>query len=152
MIRTVWLDNPPVNAINPDVIAAIRDAVADPGDARVIVLRGRGEKAFSAGADIRAFTESEGGARAIQQTADAIEAAPVPVVAAIHGFCLGGGLEVALGCDVRIAHVDTQIGLPEVRLGLLPGGGGTQRLPRLVGRGRAAWMILSGERIPARQA
>jgi len=152
VIRTVWLDNPPVNAINPDVIAAIRDAVADPGDARVIVLRGRGEKAFSAGADIRAFTESEGGARAIQQTADAIEAAPVPVVAAIHGFCLGGGLEVALGCDVRIAHVDTQIGLPEVRLGLLPGGGGTQRLPRLVGRGRAAWMILSGERIPARQA
>ena len=153
MIRTVWLDNPPVNAINAQVIATIRDALADPGEnTRVLVLRGRGERAFSAGADISGFRGSEGGARAIQQTADLIEAAPLPVVAAIHGYCLGGGLEVALGCDLRIAHADSELGFPEVRLGLLPGGGGTQRAPRLVGPGRAAWLIMSGERVPARQA
>src|SRR5581483_3461645 len=138
VIRTVWLDNPPVNAVNPDVIAAIRAAVEEPREeTRVLVLRGSGERAFSAGADVGAFKESEGGARAIQKTADLLEAAPVPVVAAIHGYCLGGGLE---------------LGFPEVRLGLLPGGGGTQRAPRLIGRGRAAWLVMSGERIPAPQA
>ena len=153
MIRTVWLDNPPVNAINDDVIAAIREAVGAPGEGtRVLVLRGAGERAFSAGADISGFKDSEGGARAIQQTADLIEAAPLPVVAAIHGYCLGGGLELALGCDLRVVHVDAQLGFPEVRLGLLPGGGGTQRTPRLAGRGRAAWLVMSGERIPAPQA
>jgi len=153
VIRTVWLDNPPVNAVNPDVIAAIRAAVEEPGEeTRVLVLRGRGERAFSAGADVGAFKESEGGARAIQKTADLLEAAPVPVVAAIHGYCLGGGLELALGCDLRIAHEGAELGFPEVRLGLLPGGGGTQRAPRLIGRGRAAWLVMSGERIPAPQA
>jgi len=153
VIRTVWLDNPPVNAINDEVRARIREALEDPGEGtRVLVLRGRGERAFSAGADISAFKSSEGGARAIQETADLIEAAPLPVVAAIHGYCVGGGLEIALGCDLRVAHVDAQLGLPEVRLGLLPGGGGTQRAPRLVGPGRARWLIMSGERIPARQA
>jgi len=153
VIRTVWLDNPPVNAISADVIRAVQDAVERPGEeTRVLVLRGRGERAFSAGADIGGFRDSEGGARAIQQTAALIEASPLPVVAAIHGFCLGGGLELALGCDVRVAHVDAQLGFPEVRLGLLPGGGGTQRAPRLVGRGRAAWLIMSGERIGAPQA
>ena len=153
MIRTVWLDNPPVNAINAEVIATIRDAVANPGEGTtVLVLRGRGERAFSAGADISGFKNSKGGARAIQETADLLEAASVPVVAAIHGFCLGGGLEVALGCDLRVAHADAQLGFPEVRLGLLPGGGGAQRAPRLVGPGRARWLIMSGERIPAGQA
>jgi enoyl-CoA hydratase/carnithine racemase len=153
VIRTVWLDNPPVNAITAAITAQIREAVESPGDdTRVVVLRGRGERAFSAGADINGFKASEGGARAIQQTADLIEASPVPVVAAIHGFCLGGGLEIALGCDLRVAHADAQLGFPEVRLGLLPGGGGTQRAPRLVGGGHAAWLIMSGERIPARQA
>ena len=76
----------------------------------------------------------------------------MPVVAAIHGFCLGGGLELALACDVRVAQADARLGFPEVRLGLLPGGGGTQRAPRLVGAGRAAWLLMSGEPIPARQA
>jgi enoyl-CoA hydratase/carnithine racemase len=81
-----------------------------------------------------------------------IEAAPVPVIAAIHGYCLGGGLEIALACDFRIATRDAQLGFPEVNLGLLPGGGGTQRAPRLISRGRAAWLIMSGERIPAETA
>ena len=84
--------------------------------------------------------------------ADLLEAAPVPVVAAIHGYCLGGGLEIALACDFRIATRDAQLGFPEVNLGLLPGGGGTQRAPRLISRGRAAWLIMSGERIPAEQS
>src|SRR5438067_847677 len=91
-------------------------------------------------------------ARSAGTYSDLIEAAPLPVVAAIHGYCLGGGLELALACDLRVAREDAQLGFPEVRLGLLPGGGGTQRAPRLVGPARAAWLIMSGERIPARQA
>jgi enoyl-CoA hydratase len=84
--------------------------------------------------------------------ADLIESLPVPVVAAIHGHCLGGGLELALACDVRVAHSGASLGFPEIRLGLVPGGGGTQRAPRLIGRGQAAWLILSGEPVPAVRA
>lgn len=155
MIKTVWLDNPPVNAISPGLIAHVYDELADLGDARVVVLRGRGERAFSAGADIGGFQgereESEHPA-GITPLAAFLEGLPVPVVAAVHGYCLGGGLEVALACDVRIATPDAQFGFPEVKLGLLPGGGGTQRAPRLIGAGRAAWLIMSGERIPAERA
>ena len=153
MIETVWLDNPPVNAVDAAMIETISAALEHVEPAtKVLVLRGRGAKAFSAGADISGFTGGAGAGRLIQEAADALEAAPVPVVAAIHGFCLGGGLELALGCDFRIAHRGAQLGFPEVRLGLLPGGGGTQRLPLLVGTGRAAWLIMSGERIGAEQA
>jgi enoyl-CoA hydratase len=152
VIATVWLDNPPVNAISSTVTAALAaELAALPPETRVVVLRGRGERGFSAGADIAGLGDAEhpGG---IQPAANAIEAVPVPVVAAIHGYCLGGGLELALACDVRIAHQGAELGFPEVRLGLLPGGGGTQRAPRLVGPGRAAWLIMSGERIPAARA
>jgi enoyl-CoA hydratase/3-hydroxyacyl-CoA dehydrogenase len=156
MIETVWLDNPPVNAVNGAIIDTLWNAFEqlDPG-VRVVVLRGQGERAFSAGADISGFV---GGAAdgerpaGIQPVADLIEQAPVPVVAAIHGYCLGGGLEIALACDLRIAHRESQLGFPEVNLGLLPGGGGTQRAPRLISRGRAGWLIMSGERIPAETA
>ena len=155
MIKTVWLDNPPVNAVNRQVIASLWEELRelDP-DTRVVVLRGRGERAFSAGVDIATFRDSLGNEPpgGIQPMANLIEAIPVPVVAAIHGYCLGGGLELALACDVRVAQTDAWLGFPEVRLGLLPGGGGTQRLPRLVGPGRAAWLIMSGGRIPAREA
>ena len=156
MIATVWLDNPPVNAVNGGIIETLWNAfesLAD--DVRVVVLRGRGERAFSAGADISGFVggSSEGERPAgIQPVADLIEQAPVPVVAAIHGYCLGGGLEIALACDFRIATRDAQLGFPEVNLGLLPGGGGTQRTPRRSSPGRAAWLIMSGERIPAEHA
>ena len=152
-ITTVWLDNPPVNAVGPAIAKAITSALdaLDEGT-RVIVLRGKGERAFSAGADIAGFKDSDGGARSIQQLADRIEAAPVPVVAAIHGYCLGGGLELALACDLRVANRSAQLGFPEVNLGLLPGGGGTQRAPRLIGPGRTTWLVMSGERIPAEQA
>jgi enoyl-CoA hydratase / 3-hydroxyacyl-CoA dehydrogenase len=156
VIQTVWLDNPPVNAVNSVITDTLWDVFEKlDDDVRAVVLRGRGERAFSAGADISGFVggSSEGERPAgIQPVADLLEAAPVPVVAAIHGYCLGGGLEIALACDFRIATRDAQLGFPEVNLGLLPGGGGTQRAPRLIGSGRASWLIMSGERIPAEQA
>jgi enoyl-CoA hydratase/3-hydroxyacyl-CoA dehydrogenase len=156
MIQTVWLDNPPVNAVNSMIIDTLWAAFEQlGGDVRVVVLRGKGERAFSAGADISGFVggAAEGERPAgIQPVAYLIETAPVPVVAAIHGYCLGGGLEIALGCDFRIATRDAQLGFPEVNLGLLPGGGGTQRAPRLISPGRARWLTMSGERIPAETA
>jgi enoyl-CoA hydratase/carnithine racemase len=153
-IKTVWLDNPPVNAVSQAVTDHLWAELEDLGEARVVVLRGRGERAFSAGADITGFGGLAEGDRpaGITPLAEMMESLPVPVVAAIHGYCLGGGLEIALGCDVRIATRDAQFGFPEVKLGLLPGGGGTQRTPRLVGEGHAKWLIMSGERIPAEQA
>jgi enoyl-CoA hydratase/3-hydroxyacyl-CoA dehydrogenase len=152
-IKTVWLDNPPLNVIGSQIAETITSALDDIDDAtRLVVLRGTGDRAFSAGADISGFRDSDGGARRIQQLADRLEAAPVPVLAAIHGYCIGGGLEIALGCDLRIARRDAQLGFPEVNLGLLPGGGGTQRAPRVIGRSRATWLVMSGERIDAEVA
>jgi enoyl-CoA hydratase/3-hydroxyacyl-CoA dehydrogenase len=153
VIETVWLDNPPVNAVDAAIVEAVWNAFDSLGsDVHAVVLRGRGERAFSAGADISGFVGGLGaGDRpgGIQPVANLIENAPVPVVAAIHGFCLGGGLEIALACDFRIATRDAQLGFPEVNLGLLPGGGGTQRAPRLISPGRARWLTLSGERLDA---
>jgi enoyl-CoA hydratase / 3-hydroxyacyl-CoA dehydrogenase len=157
VIKTIWLDNPPVNAISRSVVEHVWDELEGVEEAHVncVVLRGRGDRAFSAGADISGFQGGEVDATrpaGLTPLAEAIEALPVPTVAAIHGFCLGGGLELALACDIRIATFDAQFGFPEVRLGLLPGGGGTQRAPRLIGHGRAAWLIMSGERIRGEQA
>jgi enoyl-CoA hydratase/3-hydroxyacyl-CoA dehydrogenase len=156
MIKTVWLDNPPVNAVNAAIIETLWSELESlDDDVRAVVLRGRGERAFSAGADIAGFQggDADGGRPAgIQPAADLIESTPVPVVAAIHGYCLGGGLELALACDFRIATRDAQLGFPEVNLGLLPGGGGTQRAPRLISPGRARWLAMSGERVPAETA
>jgi enoyl-CoA hydratase / 3-hydroxyacyl-CoA dehydrogenase len=156
VIKTVWLDNPPVNAVNAGIIETLWSELESLGDdVCVVVLRGKGDRAFSAGADIGGFVgqrDDSGRPAGIQPAADLIEQAPVPVVAAIHGYCLGGGLEIALACDFRIATRDAQLGFPEVNLGLLPGGGGTQRAPRLISPGRAKWLAMSGERIPAEQA
>jgi enoyl-CoA hydratase/carnithine racemase len=153
-VRTVWLDNPPVNVITEEMLATVAREVGEPDEGtRVVVIRGQGDRAFSAGADIANFGSGDTArAAAIQKTADLIESSPLPVVAAIHGYCLGGGLELALACDFRIAQENASLGVPEVRLGLLPGGGGTQRLPRLIGPARAKWMIMSGDRIPAIKA
>ena len=153
MIKTVWLDNPPVNAVNAGIIETLWSELESLDDGvRAVVLRGRGDRAFSAGADIAGFvgagSDSDRPA-GIQPAADLIERVSVPVIAAVHGYCLGGGLEIALACDFRIAHRDAQLGFPEVNLGLLPGGGGTQRGPRLISPGRARWLIMSGERIDA---
>ena len=156
MIKTVWLDNPPVNAVNAGIIETLWSELESlDDDVRVVVLRGKGDRAFSAGADIGGFVgqgDDSGRPAGIQPAADLIERTPVPVVAAIHGYCLGGGLEIALACDFRIAHADAQLGFPEVNLGLLPGGGGTQRAPRLIAPGRARWLTMSGERIDAQTA
>jgi enoyl-CoA hydratase/3-hydroxyacyl-CoA dehydrogenase len=156
VIKTVWLDNPPVNAVNATIIETLWSELESLDDeVRVVVLRGKGDRAFSAGADIAGFVgggsdgERPGG---IQPAADLIERTRVPVIAAIHGYCLGGGLEIALACDFRIAQRDAQLGFPEVNLGLLPGGGGTQRAPRLISPGRARWLTMSGERIDAATA
>jgi enoyl-CoA hydratase/3-hydroxyacyl-CoA dehydrogenase len=156
VIKTVWLDNPPVNAVNAGIIETLWSELESlDDDVRVVVLRGKGDRAFSAGADIGGFVgqgDDSGRPAGIQPAADLIERTPVPVVAAIHGYCLGGGLEIALACDFRIAQVDAQLGFPEVNLGLLPGGGGTQRAPRLISAGRARWLTMSGERIDATTA
>ena len=155
-VGIVTIDRPPVNALSAQVIAELEEAFdelgADEG-VRVVVLRGAGERAFVAGADISEFPDlgeevaEEGSARGIQKLADRIETFHKPVLVAIHGYCLGGGLETALACDIRIAAEDAQLGQPEIKLGLLPGGGGTQRLPRVVGPGRAALMNMGGDPI-----
>jgi enoyl-CoA hydratase len=152
-VTTIWIDNPPVNAITAAVAGELGRALQGLGpETRIAVLRGRGDKAFSAGADLKSIGPGGEPPAGLQPLCDRIESLPFPVVAAIHGHCLGGGLELALACDVRIAQLDARLALPEVGLGLIPGGGGTQRLPRLIGPARAAWLMLSGERITAARA
>ena len=159
-MATITIDRPPVNAMSRAVVGAIEsalDALTTDATTRVVMLRGAGSRGFSAGADISEFPallEPDADARGegIQRLADRVEAFPKPLVVAIHGFCMGGWLEIALACDIRIAAEDARIGLPEIRIGILPGGGGTQRLPRVIGPGRARLMILSGEPITGRRA
>src|SRR5881628_1268689 len=131
--------------------------LAQSAEARVVVVTGAGDRAFSAGADIREFVAPQVPVqfRAQRQRVDfraAMDRCGQPIIAAVRGFALGGGLEFALACDIRIASEDAQLGLTEVDLAIIPGGGGTQRLPRLVGRGKALEMILTGARIPADEA
>jgi enoyl-CoA hydratase/carnithine racemase len=156
VIETIWLDNPPVNAVNGAIIEALwRGLERLDGDVRVVVLRGRGERAFSAGADIASLMSGpgeDGSPPGIQPVADLIEQASVPVVAAIHGYCLGGGLELALACDFRVAEAGAAFGLPEVRIGIVPSSGGTHRLARLVGSARAKELVLLRDRIGAEEA
>ncbi|MBA2459863.1 MAG: enoyl-CoA hydratase/isomerase family protein, partial [Gemmatimonadales bacterium] len=144
--------NPPVNGLAHDVRAGIARALeraqTDPS-ARAIVLTGAGGL-FSAGADIREFgTPASTADPTLRRLIDLLETSAKPVIAAIAGTCLGGGLELTLGAHYRVASADARLGLPEVKLGLLPGAGGTQRLPRLVGVERAIDMIASGEPVPA---
>ena len=149
-----------INAINDSirqhVPAALQALDANP-DVHVIVVRGAGERGFCAGADLkeRPAVENPLDARVLRARTTWIESfdrVAKPVIAQIHGFCLGGGLEIALACDLRIASADAVFALPETGLGLIPGGGGTQRLPRIIGLGRAMDMLLTGERIDASEA
>jgi enoyl-CoA hydratase len=125
-------------------------------DVRVVVVTGAGEKSFIAGADISEFAgRTAFEQRAVMKSRDGFEAAdqfPKPLIAMINGFCLGGGCELAMACDIRVASENARFGQPEINLGIIPGGGGTQRLTRLVGEGRAMQMILSGEMIDAAEA
>ncbi len=151
-IAWLTLNNPPLNALShalrQAILGALDRAVAD-GKVKAIIVIG-GERAFSSGADIKEFS---GGAfyaePFLPALCDALEAAPKPVIAAISGACMGGGLELALGCHYRVALADAKIAFPEVKLGLIPGAGGTQRFPRLVGLEAALNMIVSGSTVPA---
>jgi 3-hydroxyacyl-CoA dehydrogenase len=152
-VGVVTIENPPVNALGQAVrqglIEALDQALADK-DARTIVLIGAG-RTFSGGADIREFGKPLG-APSLHEVIARYEASAKPVVAAIHGTTMGGGFELALGCAYRVAAPGAKLGLPEIKLGILPGAGGTQRLPRLAGVAMAAEMILSGDPIPAANA
>jgi enoyl-CoA hydratase/carnithine racemase len=160
-IAYVTVNRPKVlNALNTptwkDLWTAFEDARNDTA-VRGIILTGAGNKAFIAGADISELAhataiDAERSSRFGQGVLDLIENLGKPVIAAVNGFALGGGCETAMACTIRIAVESAKFGQPEVALGLLPGGGGTQRLPRLVGKGRALQLILSGEMISAQEA
>jgi enoyl-CoA hydratase/carnithine racemase len=160
-IAYVTVNRPKVlNALNTptwtDLHTAFEEAKAD-ASVHGVILTGTGDKAFIAGADIGELAnvdafEAEESSRFGQGVLDLIENLGKPVIAAINGFALGGGCETAMACTIRIAAEQARFGQPEVKLGLLPGGGGTQRLPRLVGKGRALQLILTGETISAQEA
>jgi enoyl-CoA hydratase len=149
-----------LNALNHRTWEDLRSAFVDARDdaaVRGVILTGAGDKAFIAGADISELAtatavEAEEGSNFGQDVLNLIENLGKPVIAAINGFALGGGCETAMACTLRVASEHAKFGQPEVKLGLLPGGGGTQRLPRLVGKGRALQIILSGEMITAQEA
>jgi len=160
-IEWITLNRPHrMNAFNLEMIdelsTAIDGAEADE-DIRCVVIKSAGDRAFSTGADLTVFTDmtpisaldfSESG----QRLMDKIEASSKPYVAAIHGFCLGGGLELALACDFRIADESAELGNPEIRLGIIPGWSGTQRLSKVIGLARAKELIMLGDRMPADEA
>jgi enoyl-CoA hydratase len=161
-VAVVTIDHPPVNALSApllDELEAELERLDADESVRAVVLKGAGDRAFVAGADISEFpalrdaaSDESGSARGIQKLGARMDAAGTPFVAAIHGFCLGGGLELAMCCDIRVVAEDAQLGQPEIKLGLIPGGGGTQRLPRLVGIGRAMLLNMTGDFIDGRTA
>lgn len=157
----VTIDNQPaLNALNQTILTQldqIFEALAGNPEVKGVIITGGGEKAFVAGADISEFIQVKGGsavgfmARG-QRIFDKIEAFDRPVIAAINGFALGGGNELAMCCDIRIAAENAVFGQPEISLGIIPGYGGTQRLPRLIGAGKAKEIIFADERISAQEA
>jgi len=158
-IGTVRLDRPPMNVLSvraQDELAGVAREVAARADVRAVVVTG-GPRIFSAGADVAemaqwSYQDAVDRSRALQAAFSAVAAVPQPTVAAIAGFALGGGCELALCCDVRVAGDNARLGLPEIRLGIIPGAGGTQRLPRLVGPARAKELILTGRYVGAPEA
>ncbi|MDA0328332.1 MAG: enoyl-CoA hydratase-related protein [Gemmatimonadetes bacterium] len=159
-IAVISLNRPDkLNALNAEVRGVLMetfDALAEDDAVRAVVIHGMGEKAFVAGADITEFAaRTADEQRAVYRTKRIYEAVadfPKPVIAAIHGFCIGGGSELALACDIRVADSTTRISQAEIRIGLIPGGGGTQRLARLVGRGWASIISFTGDFIEADEA
>lgn len=163
-VATLVIDHPPVNAFNKQTMQELSDAIDEllaNADVKVIILTGGGQMAFVAGADIgeiNAFVKSGdlSGARGMiekgQQVFTKIERSPKPVIAAINGVCLGGGLELSMACHIRVAGDRVRLGQPEINLGIIPGWGGTQRLARHLGRGKAIEMILTGDPITAQEA
>jgi enoyl-CoA hydratase len=160
-VATITLNRPDVHNAQNDTLRRemydVFSALTTDDDVKVIVVTGAGDRAFSAGADIREFVEPASPTQ-LRERRKRIEYRAMmdrcaqPILAAINGFALGGGLELALACDIRIAAENATLGLTEVNLAIIPGGGGTQRLARLVGKGKALEMILTGARIPAAEA
>ncbi len=163
-VATLVIDHPPVNALNRQTLteldAALDELLAN-ADVKVIVITGGGQLAFVAGADIGEISQivksqDASAAQAMleygQKVFDKIEGSHKPVIAAINGVCLGGGLELAMSCHMRIAGDRARLGQPEINLGIIPGWGGTQRLPRIVGPSKATEIILTGDPITAQQA
>jgi len=158
-IGFLTINRPPVNALNREVLAEMSLTLEKIQDTscRVVIISGEGQKAFVAGADIQEFPElgREDGEQLCligQSVFQQIVELDQPVIAAINGYALGGGLELALACDFRIASKKSLLGFPEVKLGIIPGYGGTQRLSRLIGPGKAKQLIFSGEMINAEEA
>jgi enoyl-CoA hydratase len=161
-VARLTIDNPPLNLVTEALLASFAEALAaleaaDPGDVRAVVVTGEGERAFSAGSHVGEFEAQRGpGGRARHELESGVgtrlAALPMPTIAAIEGNALGGGLEIALCCDLRVASERARIGLPEVRLAVTPGAGGTQRLPRIVGPARAKELILTGKVLTAAEA
>jgi enoyl-CoA hydratase/carnithine racemase len=158
-IGTIRLDRPPMNPLNTQVQEELRTAAlaaAEDPEIRAVVVWG-GEKVFAAGADINEFTtrtfqEMTVRAAALSGAFDAVARIPKPTVAAITGYALGGGCELALACDWRVVAEDARLGQPEIKLGIIPGAGGTQRLARLIGPARAKDLIFSGRMVDAQEA
>ena len=161
-VARLTLANPPLNLVTESLLVSFEVALAtleaaDPGDVRAVVVTGEGERAFSAGSHVGEFEAHRGpGGRARHELESRVgarlAALPMPTIAAIEGNALGGGLEIALCCDLRVASDRARIGLPEVRLAVTPGAGGTQRLPRIVGLARAKELILTGRVLTAAEA
>jgi enoyl-CoA hydratase len=160
-VAVVTIDRPDaLNALDPPTLTALRDVLAELAEdaaARAVVLTGAGEKAFVAGADIKAMAAMDADeARAWgalgHETALLLETMPKATIAAVNGFALGGGCELALACDIRYASESARLGQPEVSIGIIPGWGGTQRLPRVVGIGLAKELILTGRMVDADEA
>ena len=148
-----------LNALSFELIGRIGECIGQAGrsDARALIVTGEGEKAFCAGADIkelqhRGLAAQREGAELGQATFAALDHLPIPSIALVNGFAFGGGCELALACTLRLALPKAKFGLPEVKLGLIPGYGGTQRLPRLVGQGRALEMVMTGRTVGAEEA
>lgn len=159
-IALVTINHPPVNALDQKTVSELGQAMDElekRPEAKIIILTGGGDKAFVAGADITAFTgltrvTAEQFALSIQSILLKMEASKKVVICAINGLALGGGCEVAMACDIRIASEKAKLGQPEVNLGVMPGAGGTQRLPRLVGKGRAMELVFTTDVISAEEA
>jgi enoyl-CoA hydratase len=158
-LAIITIDNPPINALSPEVTKDLSDTfeeLKDQNDVKVVILTGKG-RAFVAGANIRVFLEmgrekGEKYALAVTEMQQKIEEFNWPVIAAVNGYALGGGCELAMACDIRIASSKALFGQPEITLGVIPGAGGTQRLPRMLPVGKAKMLLFSGRRIEAAEA
>ncbi|WP_047151727.1 enoyl-CoA hydratase [Aneurinibacillus tyrosinisolvens] len=160
-IAIVTIDNPPLNVMCKQVVMELGEtfsSLADDPETIVVILTGAGQKAFMAGADIKEFPQligQRGMKASVMETHDVLNQIDFllkPTIAVLNGIAFGGGCELALTCDLRIAEEHAQIGLPEIKLGLFPGGGGTQRLPRLIGEAKAKELMFTGDPISAQEA